>query len=179
MIEINLLPVRAARRKESLRFQLSIAGLTFLFVIFIIVLLNVSARDREKKVDKEIKLAEEELVQLNKVVGEIDKLKQQKAKLEQKLQVITELDRGRLRAAYILGELSQRTPEKVWIESLDKSGKSLKITGIALDNETIANFMTVLERSKYFAGVELGASEQINRGGMKLKKFSLICSTAL
>jgi type IV pilus assembly protein PilN len=179
MIEINLLPVRAARRRESLRFQLSVAGLTLLFVLFIIILLNVSAREREKKVDKETKLVQEELTQLNKIVGEIDELKQQKAKLEQKLKVITELDRGRLRAAYILGELSQRTPEKVWIESLDKSGKSLKISGIALDNETIANFMTVLERSKYFTGVELGASEQINRGGMKLKKFSLRCSTAL
>lgn len=179
MIEINLLPVRAARRRESLRFQMSVGGLTLLFIVFIIVLLNISARDREKKIDREIKLAQEELVQLNKIVGEIDKLKAQKAKLEQKLKVITELDKGRLRAAYILGELSQRTPEKVWIESLDKSGKNLKISGIALDNETIANFMTVLERSKYFAGVELEVTEQINRGGMKLKKFSLRCSTAL
>jgi len=179
MIEINLLPVRAARRKESLRFQFSIAALTLFFVVVIIVLLSVSINHREKTVDSGMKVVQEELAQLNKEVGEIDQLKQQKAKLEQKLNVIRDLDRGRLRAAYVLGELSQRTPEKVWIESLDKSGKSLKITGVALDNETIANFMTVLERSKYFTGVELGASEQINRGGLKLKKFSLNCSTAL
>jgi len=50
---------------------------------------------------------------------------------------------------------------------------------VALDNETIANYMDALNRSKYFAGVELEASEQIDRGGMKLKKFSLHCSTAL
>ena len=179
MIEINLLPVRAARRRESFRLQLSIAGLTFILVIVIVVLLNVSAKGRESRVDNEIKLVKTELTQLNKVVGEIDKLKKQKAKLEQKLKVITDLDRGRLRAAYILGELSQRTPEKVWIESLDKSGRSLKITGVALDNETIANFMTVLERSRYFGRVELEVTAQINRGGMKLKKFSLRCSTAL
>lgn len=179
MIEINLLPVRAARRRESLRFQVSIAVLALFFVVIIIAYLNVSVNNRERKVDKEIKLVQERLAELEKIVGEIDKLKQERAKLEQKRAVIRDLDRGRLRAAYILGELSQRTPEKVWIESLDKTGKSLKISGVALDNETIANFMTTLERSKYFGGVELGASEQIDRGGMKLKKFSLHCSTAL
>jgi len=179
MIEINLLPVRAARRRESLRFQLSIAVLVLFFVVIIIAYLNVSANNRERRVDKEMKLVQERLAELEKIVGEIDKLKQERAKLEQKRAVIRDLDRGRLRAASILDELSQRTPEKVWIESLDKSGKSLKISGVALDNETIANFMTTLERSKYFGGVELEASEQIDRGGMKLKKFSLHCSSAL
>jgi type IV pilus assembly protein PilN len=179
MIEINLLPLRAARKRESLRFQLSIFFLTIFFVFIIVAYLSWSSGKREKRIDTQLKLVQEELVRLNKEVGEIDELKQRKAKLEQKLAVIRDLDKGRLRAAYILGELSQRTPEKVWIESLDKSGKSIKLTGVALDNETIANFMTVLEHSKYFDGVELEITEQIDRGGLKLMKFSLHCSTAL
>lgn len=179
MIEINLLPVRAARKKESLRFQLTIFSLILVFVFIFTIYLSWSAGKQEKRIDTQIKLIQEDLVRLNKEVGEIDELKQRKAKLEQKLSVIRDLDRGRLRAAYILGELSQRTPDKVWIESLDKSGKSLKITGVALDNDTIANFMDVLGRSKYFAGVELEITEQIDRGGLKLMKFSLHCSTAL
>ena len=128
MIEINLLPVREARRRESLRFQLSIAILSLFFAVIIIAYLNMSATNREQKVDKEMNLVQTRLAELQKIVGEIDKLKQEKAKLEQKRAVIQDLDRGRLRAAYILGELSQRTPEKVWMESLDKSGKSLKIS---------------------------------------------------
>jgi type IV pilus assembly protein PilN len=179
MIEINLLPVRAARRRESIRLQISIAALTLFLVIVCIILLQANLKKRENAVDKQTALVQEEIAKLEKVVGEIEKLKQERAKLEQKRAVIRDLDRGRMRAAYILGELSQRTPEKIWIESLDKSGKSLKITGVALDNETIANFMMVLERSKFFGGVELGSSEQIDRGGMKLKKFNLNCSTAL
>lgn len=179
MIEINLLPVREARRKESLRFQITIAVLVLVFVVVTIVLLNASASNREKKIDSEMKIVQTRLTELEKIVGEIEELKREKAKLEQKRAVIKDLDRGRKRAAYILDELSQRTPEKVWIESLEKSGKSLKITGVALDNETIANYMDVLNRSKYFAGVELEVTEQINRGGMKLKKFNLSCSTAL
>jgi type IV pilus assembly protein PilN len=179
MIEINLLPIRAARRRESIRLQSSVAALIIFLVIVCIVLLQANLKKREKAVDTQTALVQQEIAKLEKVVGEIEKLKQERAKLEQKRAVIRDLDRGRMRAAYILGELSQRTPEKIWIESLAKNGKSLKITGVALDNETIANFMMVLERSKYFGGVELGASEQINRGGMKLKKFNLHCSTAL
>jgi type IV pilus assembly protein PilN len=179
MIEINLLPVRAARRRESLRFQYSIAVLTLIFIVIIIAYLNMSASKRENRVDQEMKLVQEDLVQLNKVVGEIDQLKQLRAKLEQKLSIIDELDKGRKRAAYILGELSQQIPEKVWIETLEKKGKRLEITGVALDNETIANFMTALGRSKYFGSVELEVTEQINRGKMKLKKFSLHCATLL
>ena len=179
MIEINLLPVREARRKESLRFQVTIAVLVLFLVVVTIVLLNASANKREKQVDSQMKVVQTRLAELEKLVGEIEELKKEKAKLEQKRAVIKDLDRGRKRAVYILDELSQRTPEKVWIESLDKSGKSLNITGVALDNETIANYMDTLNRSKYFAGVELQITEQINRGGMKLKKFNLTFSTAL
>jgi type IV pilus assembly protein PilN len=179
MIEINLLPVRAARKRESVRFQLTMVSLILVFVLIIIAYFGWSAGKRERRIDTQLKLVQEDLVRLNKEVGEIDELKQRKAKLEQKLTVIKDLDKGRLRAAYIMGELSQRTPEKVWIESLDKSGKDLKISGVALDNETIANFMDVLGRSKYFTGVELEITEQIDRGGLKLMKFSLRCSTVI
>lgn len=179
MIEINLLPVRAARKRESLRFQLTVFSLFFALIFIFIAYMSWSASKREVRIETQLKLVQDDLVRLNKEVGEIDELKQRKAKLEQKLTVIKDLDKGRLRAAYILGELSQRTPEKVWIESLDKSGKDLKISGVAMDNETIANFMDVLGHSKYFAGIELEVTEQIERGGLKLMRFSLRCSTVL
>jgi len=179
MIEINLLPVRAARKRESLRFQLTIFSLILALVLILIAYFSWSSGKREARIDTQLKLVQEDLVRLNKEVGEIDELKQRKAKLEQKLSVISALAKGRLRAAYILGELSQRIPEKVWIESLDKSGKDLKIAGVALDNETVANFMEALRNSKYFNEVELEVTEQIDRGGMKLMKFSLRCSTAI
>ncbi|MBW2038870.1 MAG: PilN domain-containing protein [Deltaproteobacteria bacterium] len=178
MIEINLLPVRAARRKETIRFQISIFILTLFLVFVVIFYLKWNVNQRERHVDAQLKLVKEEILKLNKVVGEIDKLKKRKAKLQQKLSVIKDLEKGRLSAVYILDELSQRIPEKMWIEALDKTGKNLKIVGLALDNETIANFMTLLERSRYFGGVELEVTEQFQRGGLKLKKFSLRCSTS-
>ena len=178
MIEINLLPVREAKKKETLRFQLSIFVLTLLLSLMVIAYLKWNADRREKHVDTQTKVVQEEIVKLNKVVGEIDRLKKQRAKLQQKLAVIKKLEKGRLSAVYVLDELSEKIPEKVWIEKLDRAGNKVKIEGVALDNETIANFMTLLERSKYFAGVELELTQQFKREGFKLKKFALICSTS-
>ena len=159
--------------------QSSVAVLTIFLVIVCIILIQANLTKREEAVDKQTASVKEEIAKLEKIVGEIEKLKEERAKLEHKHAVIKNLDKGRMRAVYILDGLSQITPEKIWIESLEKSGKSLKITGVALDNDTIADFMMKLQQSKYFSGVELGASEQINRGGMKFKKFNLHCSTAL
>ena len=179
MIEINLLPVREARRKESLRFQFTIFALTIFLLLLIIAYLNWNVNKKEKYINAQLKKVQEEVEQLKIKVGEIDELKKQKEKLEQKVSVIKELERGRLRATFILGELSQKIPDKVWIDSLDKSGRTLKMTGVALDNETIANFMTSLEQSKYFSGIELEVTEQINKGDLKLQKFTLRCSTSI
>ena len=173
MIEINLLPVRAARKQESLRFQFTIFVLVFIFVFVFLALLNASLVKRDKKIDKEKDLVKARIAELEAKVGEIEQLKKERAKLEQKLAVIVDLDKGRLRASYILDELSQLIPEKMWIEVLDKSGKTIKIAGVALDNDTIANFMEELGRSKKFTDVDLEVTEQINRGGMKLMRFTL------
>jgi Tfp pilus assembly protein PilN len=59
MIEINLLPVRAARRRESIRLQLSIAGLTIFLVIVCIIVLQTNLKKRESNVDKQTALVKE------------------------------------------------------------------------------------------------------------------------
>jgi Tfp pilus assembly protein PilN len=44
-----------------------------------------------------------------------------------------------------------------------------------LDDETIANFMTNLRKSKLFKNVDLIVSEQIEQNKMKVRKFVLSC----
>lgn len=162
-----------------MRFQLSIFFLVLVLVFALVAYLKWDLNRREKGVDTQIANVKKEIEQLNKEVGEVERLKQDKARLQQKLEVIGKLEKGRLSAAHILDELSQRVPEKIWLETLEKQSGTIKITGIALDNETIANFMKDLERSQYFGRIDLDVTEQITRSGLKLKKFILNCSSAL
>jgi hypothetical protein len=52
----------------------------------------------------------------------------------------------------------------------------LELSGWALDDEMIANFMTNLQRSKYFIGVELIVTERFKPEGadVNIKKFTII-----
>jgi Tfp pilus assembly protein PilN len=66
-------------------------------------------------------------------------------------------------------------PEKIQLESLKKEGVKLGIEGVALDDETVANLMTNLRRSKIFKNVDLIVSEQIEQNKIRLKRFVLSC----
>jgi len=50
---------------------------------------------------------------------------------------------------------------------------------VALDDETVANFMTNLRKSKIFRNVDLIVSEQIEQSKIKVKRFVLSCEIVL
>jgi len=56
----------------------------------------------------------------------------------------------------------------------EKEGK-MEIKGVALDNPTIAQFMTNLEKSGVVKNVELVVSQQVEKKILKLKEFTLTC----
>ncbi|NNG47063.1 MAG: PilN domain-containing protein, partial [Deltaproteobacteria bacterium] len=73
----------------------------------------------------------------------------------------------------IFEALSASIPEKCWIDSLSLRGDKVQINGIALNNYTIANFMTALGRSGRFRNVVLGSADKATVSNVKLVRFSL------
>jgi type IV pilus assembly protein PilN len=61
----------------------------------------------------------------------------------------------------------------MWLNSLKYSSGTLVISGVALDNATIAQYMTDLTSSPYFADADLANSSQKVIAGNNLKSFSL------
>lgn len=173
MIKINLLPVRAAKKKESLRQQISIAVLSLLFVLIVIVYLHIGIVRRIAEVNARIASTQEELTKTKAQIGEVSKFKAAKKLLEDKLGVIETLKKGKAGPVKMLDELSRATPDKLWMTSFKETGGNISIDGVANDNETIARFMTELEKSQYFKDIELIVTEQVEQGGIKLKRFSL------
>ena len=51
--------------------------------------------------------------------------------------------------------------------------EKVTLSGVALNNYTIANFMTALGQTGRFRDVVLGAAEQTTVAGVKLVKFNL------
>jgi type IV pilus assembly protein PilN len=117
----------------------------------------------------------EEIIKYKSLTTEVEKKKQEQKMLQNRLDIINSLRKDKGRAARVLDELGIDKPEKLQFESLKKDGAKLAIEGVALDDETIANFMTNLRKSKLFKNVDLIVSEQIEQSKMKVKKFVLSC----
>lgn len=173
MIKINLLPVRAAKKKETLRQQISIAVMSLVFILIIIGYLDYTIGKKIVEVNAQLATAGEELTKTKAQIGEVSKFKEAKKVLENKLGVIETLKKGKAGPVKMLDELSSLIPEKLWLNSFKEQGGSISLDGTAISNEVIAQFMTELEKSSNFKDIELVVTEQVEQGGLKMKKFSL------
>lgn len=176
MIKINLLPIRASKRKESARQQL----LIFLVSLFLVIGLAMAAYSflliKISSTNKDIAQAEQEIQVLKAKIGKIKDLEKLKADVQKKLDVLNQLRRGKSGPVHRLSTLSGAVPEKLWLTGYTESATGVKVTGVAFTEELIASFMRSLQESEDFTNVELVVSEQVEMAGMKLKKFELSMS---
>ncbi len=176
MIKINLLPIRASKRKESARQQL----LIFLVSLFLVIGLALAAYSflliKISSTNKDIAQAEQEIQELKAKIGKIKDLEKLKADVQKKLDVLNQLRRGKSGPVHRLSTLSGAVPEKLWLTGYTESATGVKVTGVAFTEELIASFMRSLQESEDFTNVELVVSEQVEMAGMKLKKFELSMS---
>lgn len=179
MIRINLLLARKEKKKIGMRKEMVV--LIFSVVLLLVFLLLFQWKIGNEKDDTlaQISEARREINRYKSLTTELIKQKEVQKTLQEKLNVINALRKEKDTPARVLDELSIDKPEKIQLESLKKEGSKLGIEGIALDDETVANFMTSLRKSKVFKNVDLIVSEQIEQSKIKLKKFSLSCDIIL
>jgi type IV pilus assembly protein PilN len=68
-----------------------------------------------------------------------------------------------------------RPVKRLWFTSFESSGGKVNIKGIALDNKTIADFMSRLEESKLYKNVNLKTIKQQKIDKLNLKHFDIEC----
>ncbi|MCD4717635.1 MAG: PilN domain-containing protein [Desulfobacterales bacterium] len=180
MIKINLLPFRAARRKENIRRQLTVYVLSVVLVflvagyLFLDVTTTLSALANEKAAQKK---------ELNKYADTIKKIKaieKKVAEIEEKLNVIKELEKNKTGPVRLLDEIAMAIPkDRLWLKSIQEKKGSLSLVGTAMDNDTVAIFMTNLEKSPQITSVDLKSTKLQNLKAYKLNvsNFSLTCKT--
>lgn len=173
MIRINLLPFRAARKKENVRRQISIFLLSFVFLLVVVIYYNVNLNqqiDRLKVKNKETTAQLEKYKKINKEIAEI---KKKLALLNQKIDVINNLNGSRTEAVLLLDSMTKLiVPERMWFTSFTLNGNKIALKGVAMDERTIADFMKNLEGS--YANVTLKSMQQkkIEGKNVNLKDFS-------
>ena len=179
MIRINLLPFRAARKKENIRRQISIFLLSLAFLLIILFYYNFSLNSKIGNLDASIKTTKAALGKYEKINKEIAQIKKKLNNLKKKLAVMDTLEANRFVPVKLLDTMTRViVPKRMWFTRLNTRGKKVQISGVALDNTTVADFMIRLENSGLFDKVDLKTLKRAKRKkGAKanFKTFSIVC----
>jgi type IV pilus assembly protein PilN len=127
------------------------------------------------ELERKITAYNEEIRRLKIDTKDVDKFKAEKEDLQRRLNIIYSLQRAKTGPVRVLDELSMSLPGKLWLTSLREKDGKMELKGLAMDNPTIAHFMTNLEKSGVIKNVELVISQQLERKDLKLKEFTLTC----
>ena len=181
MIKINLLPFRAARKRENVRRQISIYLLCMLFLFCLMGYLHVSMSMELTRLKTRGESLRKELKSYGPITREIAKLKKETKDLNTKLGVIERLEKQRVGPVLLLSEIALAVPlDRLWLTSVQETSGRLTLQGTAMDNHTVALFMTQLEKAPHISAVDLERTTltylaKIKRGATN---FKLTCKTA-
>jgi len=177
MIRINLLPFRAARKKENVRRQISIFILTFVLTFLGLGSYSINLSGKVKTLETNISVKKTELAKYEKINKEISKIRKDLNLIEKKTKIIDNLQLNRDEAVVLLETMTRLIIEdRMWLSNMSAGSNSIILNGVAFDNKTVADFMTRLEGTKIFKNVVLKSSKKKKLLGKNLKQFSINCN---
>jgi type IV pilus assembly protein PilN len=180
MIRINLLGQsrpKAQRRAVPLE-----ATLQLLFLVLALALglgfLGIDywqLSNKAKDVQKDIDQKKQQKAQLEQIKQQVDAFEKQKNLLQQRINVIEDLQRNRAGGQELLDAVANTVSrtETLWLTSLSRKGDSLTIVGTAGSINAIAEYIAQLKRSGYFAQVEIKEAKQNENPDVQLFDFTL------
>ena len=145
MIRINLLG-----EKEDKRGIYTVQGLLFassllLTAGFCFLVQNNAANELDNIRGEKMTLTTK-LTKLKDKTKKVEGLEAKRKTLKEKLTTIATLKLKKHGPVHVLDDLNSAVPERIWITAVkEKSGGALEISGIALDNQTITQFIKDLE----------------------------------
>ncbi len=180
MVRINLLPAeyridrnRAAleRVKDKLHYLVAMTAV-LAFAIFGSIQ-EMSIRSAQA----EIHALEVESNAIMPMLAKVQKLEAEKIELTRRLNLIRNLDQGRLFRVKMLDGLNRRLPEYMWLTNLVESGGArLTLEGVTFSNLVVAEFMKRLESSVLFSNVDLNIAKRGTIEDQHVVQFTLNCS---
>jgi type IV pilus assembly protein PilN len=179
MIEVNLLPVREARRAADLRQQLMQLLLVMLVVFGGIGFVHSEMSERVSLSKARVAQMQRDIDQFKPQIEQVAAFRKKKAELEKKIGVIGDLDRARSGPVRVMSELAAQTPKRLWLTSVTTKGGRIKLKGESMDNELVAVFLRGLGDSMYFTNVDLdGTKLEGGSGDMRVVSFEINASIA-
>ncbi len=159
MIKINLIgePTAAAatkRRRPEINLGarqgdiLLVAALLISFVVIGFMWWQLSSKLDSLK-SQEASLRREKQ-QLQQYIDKVDELEKKRATLKERINIINDLKARQHGPVRVMDEVSKALPDLVWLNKLEFNGTSVKLQGLAMDENAVANYIANLDESPFF-----------------------------
>ncbi len=173
MIRVNLLPVKELRAEVSRRRDLTVGGIVLGFAALVFIGLYLYQVYRLSQLHSELTSLRSEIQALNIKVKQVGELQNRIKEFTSKNKIIADLDGKKIGPVRVMETLSAATPSSLWLTEFKDTNGKLVINGLALDNQTIAEFLKALAAASYFRDVELVETTQPGPAVGPYKKFSI------
>ncbi len=160
MIRINLLPVRAAKKREFGRQQILLFALVLVLGGIGNWIWYGRVASELSSLDAQIARTKAEIAQLEKTIGEVKSIKEDKKALEDKLRILDALKKGRTGPVKVMDELATIIPEKVWLTEYTEVNGGVTMIGQAAAYEDLSAFSKKLKASTHFTSVTIKTAKQ-------------------
>jgi len=181
MIKINLLPVKEEKKRVTLERQIITAVIVLLLTFAGIGYTAYLRKSQIRRLENQIEQSRRELNRLQKIKKKVEEFKRANANLQQKIGVITSLEKGRDWYLQLLDQLAESAPEGLWFESIKTPrGSSTgsiyngawQIRGGALEKDLVSDFISNIEqRKKYFSSANLSKIEMTRKGKVAIPYY--------
>jgi type IV pilus assembly protein PilN len=185
MIRINLLPVKAAKKREAGQRQLVLFVLGLFAVCGLILAVHLYKQAEVDRLRQRNQEASARLAKLKAELGDYDVIKAQFDELTRQKQTIDRLKSGRTGPVGVMRELSDIIskgrqprlnvaeyevllkkdpnagynpswdPRRLWITKYDEKNRRVRLSGGAKSYDDVAEFMKRLQLSVYFSDVQI------------------------
>lgn len=173
MIRVNLLPVKELKAEFGRRRDLMIGGVALGITALVMLTVYLYQSYEMSVLNGQLTGLRGEIQVLNAKVNQVGNLQKKIKEFTSKNKIITDLEKKKIGPVRVMESLSMATPASLWLTELKETEGKLVINGLAVDNQTIADFMKALSASSYFKDVELVETTQGAPGSGAYKKFSI------
>ncbi len=173
MPHINLLPWREELRQERKKQFLTLLGLALLATAGVVYLALSQVQGMVSHQESRNQMLQREISQLEEKIREIDQLRDTRADLIARMQVIEELQQQRTEIVHLFDELVKTLPEGVYLTSLRQSGGNISVEGVAQSNARVSVYMKNLDDSEWLDDPQLQVIETRGQRPNRYSEFSL------
>ncbi len=173
MPRINLLPWRAARRKE-LQQEFLIRFAFCLFVAAGVIGGVHSYFEGEISHQNTLNaLLEKEIRETKQKIDQVEILKKQIKSLRARMDIVQRLQIDRPDMVRLFDELPRLLPDGIYLTNLKQKDRSLIIEGIAQSNAQVATFLSKISSSKWITDPNLDVIQTISQDREPVSKFTI------